>query len=126
MNTEIQDSPKLQFGILMMLERLLPAFKTPTYADMKIIEGVLKTIESTDKSVIVKSIFDKYGITEGANVNGSHPEFININNEIMQADSQLTSEDIAVFGMDHLNSLTEGVNINYAERKALMELLVKK
>lgn len=119
------ETPKVQFGVAMMLTRLLPGFKTPTYADMKLIDHVLTAIQQVDQSSHIKDVFRKYEISEEDSIDPSHPAFMKINNEIMQGQSSVTKADIAVFDSEHFNSLTDGLNVNYGERKLLEFWLVK-
>lgn len=119
------EAVKLQLGELMLLVQLLPAFKTPTYGDGKLIEGILKTIEAFDQSAITKEVFEKYGVSAGEVIDNKHPFFFAINTECMAAGTDLTKADIAAFDLDLFIKLTDGLNINYRERTTLERLLVK-
>lgn len=122
---KVVEAVKLQLGELMMLAQLLPAFKTPTYGDGKLIEGVLRTIESVDQSVITGEIFEKYNVGKTEVIDNKHPFFFAINSECMTASTELTKDNIAVFDLDRFILLTDGLNINYRERSLLERLLVK-
>lgn len=122
-----QAMPKITLGIASGLARLLPNFKTQTFADHQRIDSVLKTLQSTQavQQEIITSFFKKHNLPETEVIDGQHPLSRPLFEQINQAETKLEKKDVAKFTLEELNAGIDGLSLAFADRNFLMYWLVK-
>jgi hypothetical protein len=122
-----KQSPKLGFGVAAMLGRLIPAFKTPTYACVQRVDGVMKTIAQLEqeRGALITQVFEKYNIPKDEVIDAQHPLFYELAEQIDTKESSITQTQLQQFTLQQFNQAVDGAGFNYSERKLLEFWLVK-
>ncbi|MBB2149183.1 hypothetical protein [Pedobacter gandavensis] len=124
--TKKQEKNLLQFGLIKVLTNLLPGFKTPTYADMLRIDGLMKKFQSTfdEEQAHIISVYEQNNLPKEEDVNPNHPLFRQINEEFSIGLSSLALTEIQKFTLSEFNNSVDGLAFNYHERSLLQKYLV--
>jgi hypothetical protein len=118
----------VQFGVSLMLARLLNNFKTPTFGDYQRIDGIMEHFKKidADQAEHVKKIYAELSIPEEESIDASHPLYNQITNRVMEGKSSVMRADLQVFTVEQLNASIDGsYNLSFADRRLLMYWLVK-
>jgi hypothetical protein len=120
-------APKLILGAVTGLQNLLPQFKTPTYQDVKKIDGILETLKAGDaaRQTFIQEFFKKHKLGEKESIGPDHPLAQELFSNLSGVETSVHKEDISLYSLIEFNASIDGINLNYNDRKFLEYWLVK-
>nr|WP_294897868.1 hypothetical protein [uncultured Pedobacter sp.] len=118
--------PKMNLGIVTGLEKMLPGFKTASYADHQRIAGILQTLATTagQRQKIITDFFKENNLPETESIGAEHPLSRELFGLINNAETTLTKKDVANFSLEEFNISVDGLTLSFADRNFLMYWLV--
>jgi hypothetical protein len=120
-------APNLTLGVVSGLSSLIPQFRTPTYADMQRITGVLEKLASTEahRQSLITSFFKDNDLPEEEVIDATHPLSRFLFQLLQTAETKLSKTDVAAYDLAAFNASVDGLALSYADRNFLMFWLVK-
>lgn len=126
-NTSKVASTNMSFGVALTLSNFLPRFNSPTAYHEKVIDQLLEMLEILKSYQLdqVKVVFQQFGIPQGEEISYNHPQYNEVAQAILTAQSPGERKDFQLFSTEQFEGLVEGLQISYSDRKLLKYWLLK-